>query len=88
MDSVGRRGHDRVLRRRAIELLESGKAVREVCEELGVSGQWIYTWRRQCRVDSGQEPGLTATEANELNVPRSHRSHPQLDNPDHLTQKT
>jgi len=50
---MGRREHDPVLRRRAIDLLESGKAVREVAEELGVSGQSIYTWRRQYRVDSG-----------------------------------
>jgi len=44
-DSMGRRGHDPVLRRRAIDLLESGKSVREVAEELGVSDQSIYTWR-------------------------------------------
>jgi transposase-like protein len=53
---MGRRGHDPVLRRRAIDLLESGKSVREVAEELGVSGQSIYTWRRQYRVDGGQGP--------------------------------
>ena len=67
---MARREHDPVLRRRAIDLLESGKAVREVAEELKVSGQSIYTWRRQYRVDSGQEPGLTTTEANELNAAR------------------
>ena len=65
---MGRREHDPVLRRRAIDLLESGKTVREVAGKLEVSGQSIYTWRRQCRVDSGQEPGLTTTEANELNA--------------------
>ena len=57
-----------MLRRRAIDLLESGKSIREVAEELGVSGQSIYIWRRQYRVDCGQEPGLTTTEANELNA--------------------
>ena len=67
---MGRRGHDPVLHRRAIDLLESGKTVREVCEELEVSGQWIYIWRHQYRVDSGQEPGLISTEANELNAAR------------------
>ena len=51
-------------------MLESGKAVREIAGEFGVSGQSIYTWRRQYRVDSGQEPGLISTEANELNAAR------------------
>ena len=64
-----------MLARRAIDLLESGKTVREVCEELEVSGQSIYTWRRQCRVDSGQEPGLISTEANELNAARRRIKH-------------
>ena len=63
---MGSRGHDLVLRQHAIDLLESGKVVREVCDELGVCGQSIYTWRRQCCVDSSQERGLTITEANEL----------------------
>jgi len=41
---MARREHDPGLRRRAIDLLESGKTVREVAEELGVSGQSIYVW--------------------------------------------
>ena len=72
---MGRRGHDPVLRRRAIDLLESGKSVKEVAEELGVSDQSIYTWRRQYRIDSGQEPGLTTTEVNELNAARRQIKH-------------
>ena len=51
--SVVRREYDLVLRRRAIDLLESGKTVREIAGELEVSGQSIYIWRHQCRVDSG-----------------------------------
>jgi len=76
---MARREHDPVLRRRAIDLLESGKAVREVAEELGVSGQSIYTWRRQYLIDSGQEPGLTTTEANELNAARRWIKHLEAD---------
>jgi len=72
---MGRRGHDPMLRRRAIDLLESGKSVKEVTEELGVSDQSIYTWRRQYRVDSGQESGLTTTEVNELNAARRRIKH-------------
>lgn len=41
-----------------------------MAEELEVSGQSIYVWPRQYRVDSGQEPGLTTAEANELNSTR------------------
>jgi transposase-like protein len=74
-DNMGRRGHDPMLRRRAIDLLESEKSVREVAEELGVSGQSIYTWRGQYRVDSGQESGLTTTEVNELNAARRRIKH-------------
>jgi transposase-like protein len=72
---MGRQGHDPVLRRRRIDLLKSGKPVRDVAEELRVSGQSIYTWRRQYRVDSGQEPGLTTTEVNELNAARRRIKH-------------
>jgi transposase-like protein len=76
---MARRDHDPVLRRRAIDLLESGKSVREVAEELGVSGQSIYVWRRQYRIDSGQEPGLTTTEVNELNAARRQIKHLEAD---------
>jgi len=76
---MARREHDPGLRRRAIDLLESGKAVREVAEELGVSGQSIYTWRRQYLIDSGQEQGLTTTEANELKAARRQIKHLEAD---------
>ncbi len=72
---MGRREHDPGIRRRAIDLLESGKSVREVAEELGVSGQSIYTWRRQYRINSAQEPGLTTTEVNELIAARQRIKH-------------
>jgi len=40
-----------------------------------VGGKSIYTWRRQYRIDSGQEPGLTTTEVNELNAARRRIKH-------------
>jgi len=49
---MGRRGHDPVLRRRAIDLLESGKSVKEVTEELGVSDQSIYTWSEDAAINN------------------------------------
>ncbi|WP_423916863.1 transposase [Candidatus Poriferisodalis sp.] len=44
-------------RRRVIDLVESGRPVAAVAAELGISGQSIYTWRRQARIDAGVEPG-------------------------------
>jgi hypothetical protein len=42
---MGRRGHDPVLRRRAIDLLESGKSVREVAEEpAGLAKKKMCRW--------------------------------------------
>ena len=64
---MGRRGYPPEFRRRAVALLEAGnKSVRELAEDLGVSEQTLYTWRKQDRIDRGQEPGLTTGERAEL----------------------
>ena len=43
----------------------------------GTQGEWPVDlrWRRQYRVDSAQEPGLTTTEVNELNAARRSIKH-------------
>ncbi len=33
-------------RRRALKLIEAGRKVRDLAEDLGVSEQSIYTWRK------------------------------------------
>jgi len=49
-----------------IDLVEAGRPVAVVAAELGISGQSIYMWRRQARIDAGVEPGLTTAEHAEL----------------------
>ena len=53
---MARRGYPPEFRRRVVE----------VATELGISEQTIYTWRRQARIDSGIEAGLTTNEKAEL----------------------
>ena len=62
----GRRGYPAELRRRVIDLLDSGRKVADVARELGVSEQAIYGWRRQERIDRGIDPGLSTLEQAEL----------------------
>ena len=62
----GRRGYPAELRRRVVDLLATGRKVADVARDLGVSEQAIYGWRRQERIDRGQEPGLSTQEQAEL----------------------
>lgn len=63
---MGRRGYPAAFRRRVLELLKAGRRVAALADELGISEQTIYTWRRQDRIDEGLEPGLTTAERGEL----------------------
>jgi len=63
---MGRRGYPAEFRRRVVELVEGGRSVKELADDLGVSEQTIYTWRKQARIDAGHEGGLTTTERGEL----------------------
>jgi transposase-like protein len=63
---VGRQGYPAEFRRRALDLVAAGKRVAEVARLLGVSGQLIYTWRRQEQIDRGELPGLSSAEREEL----------------------
>lgn len=53
-------------RRRVLDLLAAGRSVVSLSEDLGVSGQTIYNWRRQDLIDRGVEPGSTSVEQAEL----------------------
>ena len=46
-------------RRRVLDLLADGRSVASLSEDLGVSDQTIYNWRRQDLIDRGVEPGFT-----------------------------
>lgn len=60
------RGYPAEFRKRVVDLVEAGRPVAQVAAELGISDQSIYTWRRQARIDSGVEPGMTTAEHTEL----------------------
>jgi transposase len=53
-------------RREALELVRSGRSIRDVAESLGVSVQTLRNWSRQDDVDAGRAEGLTTDEREEL----------------------
>lgn len=63
---MGGRGYPVEFRRRVLELLEAGRKVGDVANDLGISDQTIYNWRRQDRIDRGVEAGLSTAEQAEL----------------------
>ena len=63
---MGRRGYPPEFRRRVLDLVEAGRKIAEVAEDLGISDQTIYSWRRQDRIDRGLEAGLSSAEKAEL----------------------
>jgi transposase-like protein len=67
---MGKRGYPPEFRRRVLDLVESGRKVAEVAEELGISVQTIYNWRRQDRIDRGLETGMSSAEKAELAAAR------------------
>jgi transposase-like protein len=63
---MARRGYPAEFRQRVLELVASGRKVVDVARDLGVTEQTIYNWRRQDRIDRGDESGLTTGERAEL----------------------
>jgi transposase len=57
-------------RRRVLDLIAAGRSVASVAEDLGVSAQTIYNWRRQDAIDRGEVPGLSSVELAELKAAR------------------
>lgn len=57
-------------RRKVLDLVEAGKPVSEIAEQLGVTGQTIYNWRNQDLIDCGLRPGITTSESIELREAR------------------
>jgi putative transposase len=57
-------------RRKVLDLLKAGRTVAQLVNDLQISDQTIYTWRRQEAIDTGQMPGITSTDHAELTVAR------------------
>jgi transposase len=54
-------------RREAVELVrKSGRAVREIAQDLGVTEQSLRTWVKQADVDQGRAHGLSSDDREEL----------------------
>lgn len=51
---------------RAIALVRSGKPVKHVAEDLGISAGGLHRWVRQDRIDRGEIPGISTSESVEL----------------------
>ena len=68
---MGRRGYGAEFRRRVVALVEAGRSVATVATDLKVSQQTVYTWRRQERIDTGREAGLSSTDRAELVAART-----------------
>jgi len=63
---MGRNGYPAEFRRKVLDLLEAGRAVRDVARDLEISEQPVYSWRRQNRIDHGLAAGLSSAEKAEL----------------------
>ena len=63
---MGRRAYPDEFRRRVLDLIDAGRKVAQVADDLGIGEQSIYSWRRQDRIDRGLEAGLSSAEKAEL----------------------
>ena len=64
------RSYSAEFRRKVLDLVEAGRPVAEIAQQLGVTGQTIYNWRNQDLVDRGLRPGVSPAESVELAAAR------------------
>jgi transposase-like protein len=64
------RHHPAEVRRSARERMLAGKPVKAVAEDLGISFDTLYKWRRQALIDAGRRPGVKSYEVDELQSAR------------------
>jgi transposase-like protein len=49
-----------------LDLIEAGKPVAEIAEQLGITAQTVYNWRNQDQIDRGLRVGSSTSESAEL----------------------
>ncbi len=57
-------------RRRVLDLIEAGKPVAEIAEQLGMTAQTVYNWRNQDQIDRGVRAGISTSESVALTAAR------------------
>ncbi|MGW5216191.1 IS3 family transposase [Streptomyces sp. NPDC004051] len=60
------RSYPAEFRRKALDLVEAGRQIRQIAHDLGISEQTIYVWRRQHLIDTGRLPGPASEDQAEL----------------------
>ena len=58
------------VRREACERMLAGEAIKDLGDELVITIETIYRWRRQALIDTGQRPGVKSFEADPLAAAR------------------
>lgn len=54
------------VRLQACERMLAGAAIKDLVDELGITMETLYRWRRQALIDAGQRPGAKSYEADPL----------------------
>jgi transposase len=57
-------------RRKVLDLIEAGRPVAEIAEQLGITAQTVYNWRNQDQIDRGHRAGVPTAESAELAAAR------------------
>ena len=58
------------VRRQACERMLAGESIKDLVEDLGITMETLYRWRRQALIDVGQRPGAKSFEADPLQQAR------------------
>ena len=58
------------VRREACERMLAGEAIKHLVDQLGITIETLYRWRRQALIDTGQRPRVKSFEADPLAAAR------------------